>query len=46
MKKKKKGAWTISVSDGGLNEIGFLQEVLSIKNSSAIRYNETTKLFE
>lgn len=44
--KKKKGAWTISVSDGGLNEIGFLQEVLSIKNSSAIRYNETTKLFE
>lgn len=45
-KKKKKRAWTISVSDGGLNEIGFLQEVLSIKNSSAIRYNETTKLFE
>lgn len=46
MKKKKKGAWTISVSDGGLNGIGFLQEVLSIKNSSAIRYNVTTKLFE
>lgn len=44
--KKKKRAWTISVSDGGLNGIGFLQEVLSIKNSSAIRYNVTTKLFE